>query len=480
MRRRNESPVEQLWRYRGVIAVLAVPVLLIFAIIALMPKGTPDNVFHEIEHAMEEAAGIPHAHEGSAPGVAGSTGARRYGVVFDAGSTGSRVHVFAFDVGAGGELDLDTDTFEQLKPGLSAFKDEPTKGAESIQPLLKTALNTVPAADQPQTSIELRATAGLRLLPGTAAQELLEEVRKEFRKTKFSYSDDHVSIMDGADEGAFLWVALNYLLGYLGDAYSTTVATIDLGGGSAQIAYAISDNAAEQISMNHADTASKLVRATRGGGHKYNLYVHSYLGYGLMAFRAKVLSAAGGACASPGLSSDRGGFTYQESVYNVAGDEPSSASTCRETAMTALNADAPACEVDGECSFQGIWSGGYGEGARRIYLASFFFDLGVSSGLVASEDELEADVTAADFEAKAELACSTDADELATIFPNAKREHDDTPYLCLDLTIISSLLIDGLSISKDQPLKVIKQVKRKRGEPVEAAWALGAAIASIG
>ena len=72
MRRRNESPVEQLWRYRGVIAVLAVPVLLIFAIIALMPKGTPDNVFHEIEHAMEEAAGIPHAHEGSAPGVAGS------------------------------------------------------------------------------------------------------------------------------------------------------------------------------------------------------------------------------------------------------------------------------------------------------------------------------------------------------------------------------------------------------------------------
>lgn len=56
-------------------------------------------------------------------------GAARYAVVFDAGSTGSRVHVYRFDAGKSGdgELKLVSDTFEQLKPGLSAFADNPDK-----------------------------------------------------------------------------------------------------------------------------------------------------------------------------------------------------------------------------------------------------------------------------------------------------------------------------------------------------------------
>ena len=47
-----------------------------------------------------------------------------------------------------GQLDLVSDTFEQLKPGLSAFPDDPAAAAESLQPLLDTALKTVPASAQ--------------------------------------------------------------------------------------------------------------------------------------------------------------------------------------------------------------------------------------------------------------------------------------------------------------------------------------------
>jgi Golgi nucleoside diphosphatase len=43
-----------------------------------------------------------------------------------------------------GQLDLESDTFEQLKPGLSFYADEPRKAAESLDPLMKIALNTVP------------------------------------------------------------------------------------------------------------------------------------------------------------------------------------------------------------------------------------------------------------------------------------------------------------------------------------------------
>lgn len=45
---------------------------------------------------------------------------------------------------ADGKLELDTDTFEQLKPGLSSFADDPAAGAKSLDPLLTVALSTVP------------------------------------------------------------------------------------------------------------------------------------------------------------------------------------------------------------------------------------------------------------------------------------------------------------------------------------------------
>ena len=47
---------------------------------------------------------------------------------------------------AGSKLDLQGDTFEQLKPGLSSFADDPQAAAESLKPLLDTALATVPEA----------------------------------------------------------------------------------------------------------------------------------------------------------------------------------------------------------------------------------------------------------------------------------------------------------------------------------------------
>ena len=56
---------------------------------------------------------------------------------------GSRVHIYSFTKNAG-QLDLDEDTFEQLKPGLSSYADSPQKAAESLQPLMQKALEIVP------------------------------------------------------------------------------------------------------------------------------------------------------------------------------------------------------------------------------------------------------------------------------------------------------------------------------------------------
>ena len=173
--------------------------------------------------------------------------ASTYAVVFDAGSTGSRVHIFEFTT-EGTELVLAKDTFEHLQPGLgdAGWASDPQRAAESLQPLISKALATVPPAKHAETPIELRATAGLRLLEGSQAEDILTAVRKLLRAAPFRLAGDGVSIMDGADEGAFAWLTLNYLLGLTGAPPEELVGALDLGGVSVQAAFAVDAETAKR------------------------------------------------------------------------------------------------------------------------------------------------------------------------------------------------------------------------------------------
>jgi apyrase len=79
--------------------------------------------------------------------------------------------------------------------------------------------------------------------------------------------EPRVKTCAGADEGAFAWLTLNYLLGHLGKEPGQTIAAIDLGGGSVQQAFAIPE----------ADAASApegYITQLSGGGRTYHVYVH--------------------------------------------------------------------------------------------------------------------------------------------------------------------------------------------------------------
>ena len=124
------------------------------------------------------------------------------------------MHIFRFEQDTGKLVD---DTFEQLKPGLSSYADEPDKAGASLQPLLEKAMETIPEGQRAETPVEVRATAGLRLLkPQTKSDDLLESVRETLKTYPFAFDTERdVSIMGGEDEGAFQWLALNYLLNRL-------------------------------------------------------------------------------------------------------------------------------------------------------------------------------------------------------------------------------------------------------------------------
>ncbi|KAB2058177.1 hypothetical protein ES319_A11G216500v1 [Gossypium barbadense] len=136
-----------------------------------------------------------------------------------------------------------------------------------------------------------QATAGLRALGGEASDKILQSVRELLKSRSTLKSEANgVKILDDSQEGSYEWVIINYLLGNLGRTYQDTVGIVDLGGGSVQMAYAISKNAASRAPSLQAGQ-DNYVNEMYLKGSKYYLYVHSYLHYGLLATRAEILKA---------------------------------------------------------------------------------------------------------------------------------------------------------------------------------------------
>lgn len=456
---RGETLPERMWRLRGVIAVGMVPVLLIGAVAALMPTHGGhhepldfDTHGHPLLHAKKAADAA--AADGRAFSAAAEVD---YAVIIDAGSTGSRVHCYRFNAG---DRSLIDDAFEQLKPGLSSYKDDPTAAAESLEPLLASADRCVPPDRRSQTPVAVRATAGLRMLPGDAAENILAAVRAKLGKREYAHDASSVSILDGADEGAYQWVTLNYLLGRLDSGVGGTVAAVDLGGGSVQLAHAIE-------TADAAKAPEGYVRKLAG----FSVYVHSYLGFGLMAARKAILGTGADehGCIAGGIT---GEYAYGGNTLPFAGSAAASAASCAEAALSAME-PGKACGQSSGCSFAGAWGGGGGAGVKQVFVSSYFFDRAVDAAIVADPKALSAPTTPAAYRAAAEKACGQDPQAVTAAFPGVPAEQ--ATYFCLDLTYCHSLLTEGFGIADKQEFTLVKQVEYN-GAPVEAAWPLGAAI----
>ena len=75
----------------------------------------------------------------------------------------------------------------------------------------------MPQAQQACTPVAVKATAGLRLLGESRAAEILGAVRALLKaEYPFPVDSDSVAVMDGADEGVYAWVTINFLLNLIG------------------------------------------------------------------------------------------------------------------------------------------------------------------------------------------------------------------------------------------------------------------------
>nr|AFK40353.1 unknown [Medicago truncatula] len=458
---RQESLSDKIYRFRGTLLVVSIPILLITFVLYMMPSSS--NYDSAGDYALLNRKLSPDKKSGGS-----------YAVIFDAGSSGSRVHVFHFDQ----NLDLvhigkDLELFEQLKPGLSAYAQKPQQAAESLVSLLEKAEGVVPRELRSKTPVRIGATAGLRALEGDASDKILRAVRDLLKhRSSFKSDADAVTVLDGTQEGAYQWVTINYLLGNLGKDYSKTVGVGDLGGGSVQMAYAISESEAA-MAPQVMDGEDPYVKEMFLRGRKYYLYVHSYLRYGLLAARAEILKVAGDAENPCILSGSDGTYKYGGKSFK-ASSSGASLNECKSVAHKALKVNESTC-THMKCTFGGIWNGGGGDGQKNLFVASFFFDRAAEAGFVDPNSPV-AIVRPADFEDAAKQACQTKLENAKSTYPRV--EEGNLPYLCMDLVYQYTLLVDGFGIYPWQEITLVKKVKYDDAL-VEAAWPLGSAIEAV-
>ncbi|KAM0323437.1 hypothetical protein ACHAQA_008716 [Verticillium albo-atrum] len=223
----------------------------------------------------------------------------KYGIIFDAGSSGTRLYVYkwkdhakAIEGISAEELrrlpKIKLETSEKIHPGVSSFADKPEDiGPEHLKSLVELALDEVPASKVSETPVYLMATAGMRLLPKHKQQELLQSMCTYLREhTHFSLPDcnTNIQVISGETEGLYGWLATNYLLGGFDDPKNHqhggghhTYGFLDMGGASAQIAFAPNTTEAEKHSN---DLKLVRLRTMDGSVSEHKVFTATWLGYG--------------------------------------------------------------------------------------------------------------------------------------------------------------------------------------------------------
>jgi GDA1/CD39 (nucleoside phosphatase) family len=383
---------------------------------------------------------------------------RVYGLMIDAGSTGSRMHTFTFTRGPDMKLTLETEDFAPIKPGLSSFKSNPASAAKSLEPLLDRARSIVPEHMRSETPVFLRATAGLRLVGEEASSAILSQVHTRLKSSGFRFDGPHwATILGGNDEGIYSWITVNYLMNRASDR---TIGTLEMGGGSSQVAFVPTDN-----SHSATGNCSTDVQPTMFMGANMPLYTKSHLQFGLKMARAialKQFKETGAVSSNPCVNAGspvKFDIPFSDDKASVVIVGVGEYNRCRRLIdkVIALPAEQKcSCKA---CTYHGAAAP---TPIAEFVAISFYLDRTVALGM-------STPLNVADIRRKGEEVCALTVDELLAKYPAVP--NGQAVDLCFDLAFITSHLEFGHGITETSGTK-LHVVDKIAG--VELGWALGA------
>lgn len=380
----------------------------------------------------------------------------RHAIILDAGSAGTRINLYELQYAGDQMLSLVDEVYVRVKPGLSDFADDPTRAIESLRPLIELAKARIPAPEHASTSLALKATAGLRLLSGLAADTLLAALRAWLEREPFLLLPDAVSIMDGMEEGVNGWVTCNFLAELMGTEQS--MAVVELGGGSVQMVFDAGQPDAVLPQYYHP---------LQFNDHSHLLYQHSYLGYGLGEMRKAVKRLALKEGNFNGGKLSAGAFPFYPVGFKDAFEggvlEGSSGSfaECYALAKAVFPMEEPCAHPP--CTFAGVHQPPLPSSMPLVGTCYFYSRLSTLS--------LPSPFTLGDLEREAALLCAAHS-ELnglpCTEYGRLLRANADW---ALDICLIYALLAHGLQLSREHPILVLDDVKGYK-----LGWTFGAAL----
>lgn len=199
----------------------------------------------------------------------------QYEVVIDSGSKGNRIYLYKYENNP--SLAIINEVFDgKNSTPLASFVNSPNDaGTEAILPLLTEAKEKLGelSVNPSNVNVTVMGTAGMRLISDSAQAAIWDSVTETVKDSGFKLQA--AKTLDGQHEGVYSWVGYNYLNNLFSVANNTT-GTIEIGGASAQIAYALPNGVSNQDTVN-----------LTFNGNNYNVYSVSYLGLGVNQAREK-------------------------------------------------------------------------------------------------------------------------------------------------------------------------------------------------
>ncbi|KAH6802267.1 GDA1/CD39 nucleoside phosphatase family protein [Perilla frutescens var. frutescens] len=220
-----------------------------------------------------------------------SRGTTKFYILLDCGSTGTRVYVYQasinqdkdnklpislkslpedFQMKSGSQSGRAYNRME-TEPGFDKLVHNISGLQEAIKPLVEWAEKQIPRNSHKTTSLFLYATAGVRRLPSTDSEWLLDNAWSILKSSPFLCKKEWVKIITGVEEAYYGWIALNYHTKVLGSVpEKETYGALDLGGSSLQVTFEGKQGDLDEMSLKLGI-----------GPINHHLSAYSLAGYGL-------------------------------------------------------------------------------------------------------------------------------------------------------------------------------------------------------